>query len=167
MKAWIIVVILVIIGIVGAWVGYWIGHALAWTADAVFPFQIGGGERAIGLSILLSFLSVMAGVWWLVARPLRRIGRMAATGTPARATIRRAWRTGLFMNRRGDSPRHQLSFDLEVHPDDGRDYATTGTGLLTEAEEASLKPGEEATVRYDPAHPRFVVVVGPMAASAG
>jgi hypothetical protein len=167
MKAWKIVVILVIIGIIGGWVGYWIGHALGWTTNAEFPLQIGGGDRAIGLSILLSFGSVMAGLGWFVARPLRRIQRLTAIGTPAHATIRRTWRTGLFMNRRGDSPRHQLGFELEVHPDGGQDYAATGTGVLTEADEAALKPGTEATVRIDPTNPSFVVVVGPMAASAG
>jgi hypothetical protein len=167
MKAWKIVVILVFIGIVGAWVGYWIGHALGWTTNAEFPLRIGGGDRAIGLSILVSFGSVMAGAGWLIARPLRRIQRLAATGIPGHATIRRTWRTGLYMARRSDNPRHEVGFELEVHPDGGRDYTTTGTGLLTEADEAALKPGAEATVRIDPSHPSFVVVVGPMVAAAG
>ena len=167
MRAWVIVVLLVIVGIVGAWVGYWIGHALGWTSNAEFPLRIGGGDWAIGLSGLASFGSVIAGAGWLVARPLLRIRRLLATGTPAHATVRRMWRTGLYVARLGDRARHQLSFDVDVHPDGGRDYAATALGLMTEPEEAALMPGAEVTVRVDTAHPTSVVVVGPIAAGAG
>ena len=167
MRAWMIVLVLVVIGIVGAWAGYWIGHAVGWSTDAEFPFRIGAGDRAIGLSIGVSFLSVMAGVGWFVARPLRRVRRLLATGVPGHATIRRVWRTGLYLAPRGGSGQHQLGFELEVHPDGGRDYVTTATGLLSEAEEAALTPGAEVTVRYDPVHPSSVAVVGPMATAGG
>lgn len=50
MKAWVIVVLAIAAGIVGAWLGYWIGHALGWTTNAVWPLQIGGGDRAILLA---------------------------------------------------------------------------------------------------------------------
>jgi hypothetical protein len=162
-KAFVIVIALVIIGIVGALVGYWVGHALGWTTDAEFPLRIGGGERAIGLSILVSFGSVMAGIGLLVARPLARIRKLAATGAAGHATIRRARRTGLFMNRGGGAPRHQVDFEVEMHLDDGREYVAHATGLLTEADESALGPGAEADVRYDRSHPSSVVVVGPMA----
>lgn len=165
MRAAVIVLALVAIGIVGAWVGYWIGHAFGWTTDAEFPLRIGAGAWAIGLSILVSFLSVMAGIGWFVARPLARMRRLLATGAPGHATVRRVWRTGLFMRSRGGPSRHQLGFELDVHPDDGGVYRTTATGLLDEAGEASLAPGAEVTIRYDPAHPASVAVVGPMATS--
>ena len=164
MKTWKIVLVLVAIGVVGAWAGYWIGHAAGWTTNAEWPFQIGGGERAIGLSIALSFLSVMAGAGWFVARPLLRIRRLAASGSPGHATIRKVWRTGLYLVPSASSAQHQLGFEVEVHADGGQDYVTTATGLLTEADEAMLKPGAEAAVRFDPFHPSSVVVVGPMAA---
>ena len=165
MRAWKIVLVLVAIGILGAWVGYWIGHAAGWSLNAEFPLRIGGGQGAILLSMAVSFGSVMAGIGWFVARPFRRIRRLAATGTAAHATIRRMWRTGLYTARWQDGPRHELAFEVEVHPDGGPGYATRALGLLSEAEEAALKPGVEAAVRYDPSHPSFVVVVGPMAAS--
>ena len=162
MKAWMIVVVLVVIGIVGAWIGYWIGHALGWSTDAVFPLTIGGGDRAIGLSILVSFLSVVTGLWWFVARPLRRMSRLLEAGIPGHATIRRFWRTGLFTSSGRGAARHQVEFELEMHPDAGPDYASKASGLLTEADEAELKPGAEVVVRYDRSDPSSVVVVGPM-----
>ena len=164
MKAWVIIVLLVIIGIIGAWVGYWVGHALGWTTNAVFPQQIGGGTGAIGLSILFSFGSVMAGAGWFVARPLWRTRRLLANGTPGRATVRRAWRTGLYVGQARAEGRHQVAFELDVHPDGGRDYAAKGIGLLTQAEEASLAPGVEAAIRFDAAHPASIAVVGPLGA---
>ena len=174
MRAWMIVVVLVIIGIVGAWVGYWIGDALGWSTNAEFPLKIGAGAGAILLSILVSFGSVMAGVGWFVARPLLRIRRLLATGSPGHATVRRVWRTGLYMSTRdlfapvpGNRRQRVLGFDLEVHPDGGGDYAARATGLLTETEEAAVQPGAEVTVRYDRAHPSSVAVVGPMATSGG
>lgn len=163
MRAWLIVLILVLMGIVGAWIGYWVGHALDWTTDAVWPYQIGGGDRAIGLSILASFLTVMAGAGWLIARPILRIRRLIATGTPGHATVRRVYRTGLIMGRGVRPDQHELGFDLQVHPDRGADYEAKALGILSEADEAALKPGSEVIIRYDPARPSSVAVVGPMA----
>lgn len=161
MRPWAMVVALVIIGVIGAWAGYWIGHAIGWTTNAEFPFRIGAGERAIGLSIGLSFLSVMGGLWWFVTRPLLRMRRVLASGLPGHATVRRAWRTGVRVAGPAGT-RHQLGFELDVHPDVGRDYATTALGMLSEAEEAALTPGSEVTIRYDPTDRSSVAVVGPM-----
>lgn len=166
MRSWASVLALVIIGIVGAWVGYWIGHALGWTTNAEFPLRIGAGDRAILLSIGLSFLSVMAGLWWLVTRPLLGVRRLLATGVPGHATVRRVWRTGVRMSR-PDRTERALAFELEVHPDSGGDYTTTALGIVNERDEPALRPGVEVAVRYDPIHPRRVAVVGPMTPSAG
>jgi hypothetical protein len=167
MRAWVIVLVLVIVGIVGAWVGYWIGHALGWTTNSEFPLTLGGGERAIGLSIGLSFVSVLGAGWLLIGMPQRRLQELAVTGAPGRARILRMWRTGIYVARRSDRPRHELAFEIEMHPESGPPYGTTAKGLLTEDEEARLGPGTEASVRYDPSHPSSVVVVGPMVPSAG
>ena len=166
MRASVRVLILVAIGIVGAWAGYWIGHALGWTTNAEFPARIGGGERAILLSIGLSFLSVMGGLWWLVARPLMGIRRLLATGKPGHATVRRVWRTGITMSR-PDRKERELGFDLEVHPDAGEDYPATALGIIGEIDEPTITPGSEVAVRFDPERPTRVVVVGPMVPSAG
>ncbi len=157
MRAWVIVVLLVVTGIVGGWVGYWVGHAFGWTTNAEWPLRIGGGGRAILLSMGLSFLSVMAGLWWLVVRPLRRDRRLLATGRRARATIRRVWRTGVRASLLG-GPDSQLGFDLEVHPD-GRDaYPAHATGMVRPAEVDAFAPGVEVSVRFDPSAPSHVVV---------
>jgi len=156
-RAWVIVVLAIAAGIVGAWVGYWIGHALGWTTNAEWPLQIGGGDLAILLSILASVGSVMAVGGWFVARPLRRVRRLLATGRQTHATVLRVWRTGLTAQTSRGSWR-QLAFDVEVHPDGGAAYTTHATGLVDPAEVAAFAPGVEVNVRYDPAHPTHVAV---------
>jgi hypothetical protein len=166
MRAFVTVVGLVVIGIIGAWVGYWIGHALGWSSDAEFPLRIGGGAGAIALSILVSFGCVMAGAGLFVARPLQRVRRLAASGAPGHATIRRMWRTGFFMRPRGGARQHLLGFELDVHPEAGGDYAAKATGLLSEADERALRPGSEVAIRVDRASRTSVAVVGPAASPA-
>jgi uncharacterized membrane protein YeaQ/YmgE (transglycosylase-associated protein family) len=158
MRAWVIVVIAVVAGIVGAWVGYWLGHALGWTTDAVWPVQIGGGDRAILLSILASFGSVMAVGGWLVARPLRRERRLLATGRQAHATVVKAWRTGLSARDAQGRTRKQLGFELEMHPEGGPAYTVHTTDMLDAAALDTFAPGVEVNVRYDPAHHTRVAV---------
>jgi hypothetical protein len=129
------------------------------------PLTIGDGERAIGLSILVSFLCVMAGLAWFVARPMLRTRRLLANGRATHATVRREWRTGLTAGRLlmgSGVQRHQVAFELEVHPDDGGDYAARALALLTDDEEAAIKLGDEVAIRVDPDHPRSVAVVGPI-----
>jgi len=46
-------------GIVGGYFGYWIGHLAGWSTDADWPFQIGGGQGAIAMSIGLAVLGVL------------------------------------------------------------------------------------------------------------
>ena len=157
MRAGVIVVLLVVAGIVGAWIGYWIGHALGWTTGAEWPLRIGGGDRAILLSIGLSFLSVMAGLGWLVLRPLRRNRRILATGRPARATILKVRRTGISIGGFGGS-RRQLEFDLEVHANGAGTYTAHATRLVAPAELSAFAPGAEVAVRVDPANPTRVAI---------
>jgi hypothetical protein len=160
MRAWVIVVIAIVAGIAGAWVGYWVGHALGWTTNAVWPLQVGGGDRAILLSILASFGSVMAVAGWFVARPLRRERRLLATGRQAHATVLKAWRTGLTARDAEGRTRKQLAFDLEVHPDGGPAYTVRTTDLVDASALDAFEPGVEVNVRYDPAHRTRVAVEG-------
>ena len=158
MKAWVIVVLAIAAGVVGAWVGYWFGHALGWTTNAVWPLQVGGGDRAILLSILASFASVMAVVGLLVGRPLQRERRLLATGRQAHATVLKAWRTGFTARDAEGKTRKQLGFELEMHPEGGAAYTVHTTDLLDAATLDAFRPGVEVNVRYDPAHPTRVAV---------
>ena len=146
-------------GIVGAWIGYWMGHALGWTTGAEWPLRIGGGDRAILLSIGLSFLSVMAGLGWLVVRPLRRNRRILGLGRPARATILKVRRTGISTGGFGGR-RSQLEFDLEVHADGAGTYTAHATRLVAPAELGAFAPGAEVAVRIDQAKPSLVAIEG-------
>jgi hypothetical protein len=165
MRAWVIVVLAIAAGVVGAWLGYWIGHALGWTTNAEWPLQIGGGDRAILLSILASFTSVMVVLGRLVAWPLRRERRLLATGRQAHATVRKAWRTGLTARDAAGRTRRQLGFELEMHPDGGAAYTVHATDMLDGATVDAFAPGVEVSVRYDPAHPKSVAVEGLATAS--
>ena len=160
MRAWVIVVIAIVVGIVGAWVGYWLGHAFGWTTNAQWPHQVGGGDRAILLSISLSFLSVVGAGGLLVARPRLRERRLLATGRQARATIVKVWRTGLTTRGLVTATRRQLGFDLEVHPDGRAAYTVRATGFVSSAEVGAFAPGAEVSIRYDPAKPTHVAVEG-------
>jgi len=160
MRGWVIVLLAIAAGVVGAWVGYWIGHALGWTTNAEWPLRIGGGDRAILLSMGLSFLSVVGAGGLLVARPMLRERRLLATGRQARATIIKVWRTGLSARGVLGGARRQLGFDLEVHPDGGTAYVAHAVDLVRPAEVDAFAPGAEVNVRYDPAKPTHVAVEG-------
>jgi len=160
MRAWVIVVLAIAAGVVGAWVGYWIGHALGWTTNAEWPLRIGGGDRAILLSIGLSVLSVAAVGGWFVALPLRRERRLLATGRQAHATVLKAWRTGLTARDAAGKTRKQLGFELEMHPDGGAAYRVHTADMLDADTLDAFAPGVEVNVRYDPARPTRVAVEG-------
>ncbi len=166
MRAWTIIVLLVLVGIVGAWAGYWIGHFAGWSKDAEWPLRIGGGDGAILLSIGLSFLSVMAGLGWLLVRPALQNRRLLVTGTRARATIVKVWRTGVSTGGLAGS-RRQLGVELQVHPADRASYTTRTTCLADPAAEGRLAPGADVNVCYDPSRPRSVAIEGPVAAATG
>lgn len=58
MRSWVRVLWMVVGGFIGAYAGYWIGHLLGRSADAEWPFRVGGGTGAIVLSIAMSVLGV-------------------------------------------------------------------------------------------------------------
>jgi len=157
MRAFATIVLAIVAGVVGAWVGYWIGHALGWTTNATWPWQMGGGDRAILLAILASMGSVAAVGGWLIARPLMQLRRLLANGRRAHATVLRVWRTGFF-SQGGDRPWRELGFDLEVHPDGQAAHTVRARGHVNPAEVDAFAPGAEVNVRYDPAKPTHVAV---------
>jgi MFS family permease len=157
MRAFVTIVLAIVAGIVGGWVGYWIGHAFGWTTNAVWPWQVGGGDRAIFLSILASMGSVAAVGGWLVARPMMQLRRLLANGRRARATVLRVWRTGFF-SQVGVRPWRELGFEVEVHPAGQAAYTARGRGHVNPADVGAFAPGAEVNVRYDPAKPTQVAV---------
>jgi hypothetical protein len=156
-RAFVSIVVVIVAGIVGAWVGYWIGHTFGWTTNAEWPLRIGGGDRAILLSILASIGSVAAAGGWLIARPMMQLRRLLANGRRARATVLRVWRTGFF-SQGGVRPWRELGFDLEVHADGQAPYTARGRGHVDPAAVGAFAPGVEVNVRYDPAKPAHVAV---------
>ncbi len=160
-KAWVIVLLAVLAGIIGAWVGYWVGHALGWTTDAEWPLRIGGGNRAIVLSIGLAFLAAVDTAAMLIARPMLRERRLLATGRRSRARIVRVWRTGLRTRSDAGASRTQLGFDLLVEPDDRPAFAARATSLVNSGDVDAFEPGVLVDVQFDPESPTLVALAVP------
>ena len=68
------------------WAGYWIGYLAAWSQDADWPGQIGGGSGAIVPSIGASVLFVFLAGVLVFLLPERGVRRMLESGAPAQAT---------------------------------------------------------------------------------
>jgi hypothetical protein len=64
------ILLMVLGGIIGGWGGYWIGHLAGWSADAVWPREIGGGTGAVLLSIGMAVAGVLLVdlMFWLATR---------------------------------------------------------------------------------------------------
>ncbi len=148
-------------GLVGGYLGYWIGHLAGWSTNAEWPFQIGGGGGAIALSIGLAVLGVLAAAGVLELVTARSVRRLRARGTPTKALVVDRWTLGAL--RFG---RREYGFLIETRLPDGTLALGHATEWLTAGEAAELMPHREVMVRYDPAHPRRVVVESPVPVSS-
>jgi len=162
MKRVMRIVLLVACGVVGAWVGYWLGYLAGWSKNAEWPGTIGGGTGAILVSIGMSVLFVAVAGLLVFLLPQRGIARVLASGSPAKATVVSAAKTGgRRTGRHGTS--HQVSCELDVCLPDGSIYRTRATQFVAPGVEQALRPGATLAVRYDPVKPRKVAIVGPSA----
>lgn len=91
--------------------------------------------------------------------PLLRNARMAQqvkqTGIDATATIVRTWDTGMRIN---DNPR--VGMLLQVEPPFGAPFQAEVSQTVSIVQLASYQPGAQLQVKYDPATPSRVAIVG-------
>lgn len=139
--------VMVLGGLAGAYVGYWLGHLAGWSENAEWPFKIGGGDGAIGLSIGVSVLGVFLSGLALALPPLMSTRRILATGYPAEATVLEIWDLGLRTFGTGFG-RGQFGFALTLHTDRG-ERRVKGIQWLTPEELKAITPGAEVRVRWD------------------
>jgi hypothetical protein len=142
------VLVMVLGGFVGAYVGYWIGHLAGWSENAEWPFRIGGGDGAIGLSIGVAVVGVFLTGLILALPSAISARRISTTGHPARATVLEIWDLGLRTFGAGFG-RGQFGFELSLHTDRG-DRRVRGIQWLTPEELKAMVPGAEVMVRLDP-----------------
>lgn len=150
------VLVMVLGGFVGAYVGYWIGHLAGWSENAEWPFQIGGGDGAIGLSIGISVLGVFLTGLALSLPSAMAARRILATGHPARATVVGISDLGLRTFGRGFG-RGQFGYELVLHTERG-ERRVRGIQWLTPEELRVLVPGAEVMVRCDRGRPDRVAL---------
>jgi hypothetical protein len=148
-------------GLVGGYFGYWIGHLAGWSTDAEWPFRIGGGNGAIALSIGLAVLGVLAVAGLLELLAARSVRKLRANGVAATGLIIDRWTLGMLR-----AGRREYGFLVETRMPDGTLALGHATEWLTADEAAALMPHREVMVRYDPTHPRRVVVVAPQPLAA-
>ena len=164
--------IIVICGMIGGCAGYWFGYLAGWSKNAGWSVNVGGfpgtilTQRfvhyllSIGMVVLFACVAALV-VEWL---PDWRARKVLQNGTPAAAVVVRVERTGeqrQVLGRGGVE--RQLACELEVCPEGGSPYRTRTTQFFTDSARRALRPGAGVVVRYDPANPRRVAIVEPVA----
>lgn len=145
-------------GVVGGYFGYWLGHLAGWSTNADWPFQIGGGAGAIALSVGLAVLGVFVAAALLELGTALSVRRLRRSGTTGDAVVVDRWTLGTGLR----SGRREYGFLVETRLPDGSISLGHATEWLSAEEAAELLPHREVTVRYDPTHPRRVVVEAPV-----
>jgi hypothetical protein len=166
-------IIVVICGLIGSLVGYWIGYEAGWS-KADWSAHIGGltdSSLVLTRPVLHFLLSIgtavlfvcVAGVvvTWL---PAWKAGKVLENGTPAEATVVRVEKTGEQRQVGGwGGVERQLAVELDVRGEGGSPYRARATQFFTRSAQLSLQPGAGVVVRYDPAKPKRVAIVEPVA----
>jgi len=151
------VTFMVFAGIVGGYIGYWLGHLAGWSTNADWPFQIGGGDGAIALSILMAVVGVLVAGGLLRLPSLVIDRRLRKHGEHSEATVIDRWGTGLDLRGLSSSLR-QYRVLVEVRLPDGTHRRAHSTQWLEPDEFAALQPGQRIMVRYHLRHPDRVLV---------
>lgn len=154
------VIVMVLGGLVGGWLGYWLGHWAGWSADADWPWRIGGGTGAILTSIALAVLGVLLAGAALALPSVFVERRLRREGLVGDALILDRWNLGLHVTgfgRRGGA-RAQYAFLVEIPLPDRTLWVAHATQWLTAAQQAELVPGRHATVRYRASRQGHVVL---------
>lgn len=122
--------------------------------------QIGIGIGALVIIFILVtiFLSVIG---WLITTYLIRVVRRAffpnadlvTEGMPARATVLKAWQTGVIVNH---NP--QIGLHLKIYPSQGPPYEVETKAIVNQLHLAQLQIGNQIAVKIDPQDQSQVVL---------
>lgn len=110
--------------------------------------------------IIVGSLALAIGLVALIVGPLLlnsiRTRSVLTDGQPAEARVLDLRDTGTRINYQP-----QIAITLEVMPEGRPAYTAVVRRVLTAANEAEYQRGKTLHVKYDPAHPERVAVVGP------
>lgn len=87
-------------------------------------------------------------------RKIRSFRRLRITGVEADAVILYMQNTGVYLS---DQP--QVRLQLKIQPGAGRNFVAEAREFLSPAELSQLHVGGTIRIRYDPAHPKEVMLV--------
>lgn len=120
-----------------------------WLIPAVVVFVV----VILGLCALVFIPSLVR-----VARNARMTQQVMQTGVDATATIVRIWETNVRIN---DNP--QVGMLLQVQPPGGTPFQAEVIKTVSIVELPQFQPGAQVQVKYDPAQPSRVAIVGVIA----
>jgi MFS family permease len=153
--------LMVLGGIVGGYLGYWVGHVAGWSADAEWPWHVGGGTGAIVTSMVGAVLGVLLVAVLLALPALLSARHLRRAGVTTEGTVITRRDLGARMaGRHGRRQQYDLLVDVRL-PDGTRRPLHT-TQWLEPTDVDALLPGRAVAVRVDPRHPDRILAEAPL-----
>ena len=142
-------------------------YSLLGAATVVYGLtRLTTGQGALGaLIVFIGVVWVLAN-WFVLGRGLQAFW-LARRGTPAEAVIVKRWTIRTLKAACEPEPVELVRFLLEVCPTGRPSYQTEANGMVRQRSQPLTQPGRRMQVRYDPANPSKVVLIGPAGAPAG
>jgi hypothetical protein len=146
----------------------WLGIAmlvvftgLGLAAAAFGVAQATAGREALGIGLILVGLGWTLLNWLVLGRGLRAFW-LTYRGTPAEAVIVKRWSIRTMKATGEPQPVELVRFLLEVRPSGATPYQTEANGMVRQRSFERTQPGGRLKLRYDPANPAKVVLLGPV-----
>jgi hypothetical protein len=136
------------IGLIGGALGVLGG--LVGVVVQLVRFHKSVGSIVVTLALYIGVVVIIVLVVWSTMRP----SPLLKTGEPAKATVLKAWDTGVTVNM---NPR--IGLLLEVRPQGRAAYQTETTAVVSRLQAAWYVPGQVVDVRFDAKKPTRVALV--------
>jgi hypothetical protein len=122
--------------------------------------QIAAGRGLLGGVLIAAGLAWTLLNWFALGRGLRAFW-LTHRGTPAPAVILKRWTIRTMKAAGEPQPVELVRFLLDVHPAGAAPYETEANGMVRHRSYERTQPGCRMNLRYDPANPAKVVLMGP------
>jgi hypothetical protein len=122
--------------------------------------QIAGSRGLLGGVLIVAGVAWTLLNWFALGRGLRAFW-LTHRGTPAQAVILKRWTIRTMKAAGEPQPVELVRFLLEVQPAGAASYETEANGMVRHRSYERTQPGCRMNLRYDPASPAKVVLIGP------